>query len=125
MKRDVISPFGKFLAILDIYDAMATNRAYAHKTSPFEIFDRLSTDMTAGKISEEYCVLFIRQICHALTGSWVRLSTKEKAKIIYIDQSRTNSLPIVQTTEGKFYDLAHDGRVKIVELLTLSEATGA
>ena len=73
----------------------------------------------------EYGVLFVKKVCHALTGSWLRLTSGEKAKIVYIDQSRTNSLPIVETTEGKFYDLAHDGRVKIVELLTLSEAMGA
>lgn len=125
IKKDIISPFGKILAILDIYDAMAANRAYAHKVSPFEIFDRLNADMMEDKIDAEYGVLFVKKICHALTGSWLRLTSGEKAKIIYIDQSRTNALPIVETTEGKFYDLAHDGRVKIVELLTLSEAMGA
>ena len=125
IKKEIISPFGKILAILDIYDAMAANRAYAHKVSPFEIFDRLNADMMEDKIDAEYGVLFVRKMCHALTGSWLRLTNGEKAKIIYIDQSRTNSLPIVETTEGKFYDLAHDGRVKIVELLTLSEAMGA
>lgn len=122
IKKDIISPFGKILAILDIYDAMAANRAYAHKVSPFEIFDRLNADMMEDKIDAEYGVLFVKKICHALTGSWLRLTNGEKAKIVYIDQSRTHSLPIVETTEGKFYDLAHDGRVKIVELLTLSEA---
>ena len=123
LKHDMISPFGKILAILDIYDAMATNRVYAHKISPFEIFDRLTADMIAGKIDETYCVLFIRKICYALTGSWVRLSSGVKAKIIYIDQSRTNSLPIVQTTEGKFYDLSDAGMLKIEELLTHKEAS--
>ena len=125
IKKDIISPFGKILAILDIYDAMAANRSYAHKVSPFEIFDRLNADMMEDKIDAEYGVLFVKKVCHALTGSWLRLTSGEKAKIVYIDQSRTNSLPIVETTEGKFYDLAHDGRVKIVELLTLSEAMGA
>ena len=122
IKKEIISPFGKILAILDIYDAMAANRAYAHKVSPFEIFDRLNADMMEDKIDAEYGVLFVKKVCHALTGSWLRLTSGEKAKIIYIDQSRTNALPIVETTEGKFYDLAHDGRVKIVELMTLAEA---
>ena len=123
IKKEIISPFGKILAILDIYDAMAANRAYARKVSPFEIFDRLNEDMMGDKLDAEYGVLFVKKICHALTGSWLRLTSGEKAKIIYIDQSRTNSLPIVETTEGKFYDLAHDGRVKVAELLTVSEAT--
>ena len=123
IKKEIISPFGKILAILDIYDAMAANRAYARKVSPFEIFDRLNEDMMEDKLDAEYGVLFVKKICHALTGSWLRLTSGEKAKIIYIDQSRTNALPIVETTEGKFYDLAHDGRVKVAELLTISEAT--
>lgn len=123
LKGDMISPFGKILAILDIYDAMATNRVYAHKVSPFDIFDRLAMDMMAGKLDEAYCVMFMRELGHALTGNWVRLSSGEKAKIIYIDQSRTNSLPIVQTTEGKFYDLSSDDTKKIEELLTIKEAT--
>ena len=119
----MISPFGKIIAILDIYDAMATNRVYAHKVSPFDIFDRLTTDMRAGKIDETYCALFMREIGHALTGNWVRLNSGEKAKIIYIEQNRTNALPIVQTTEGKFYDLSSDETKKIEELLTIKEAT--
>ena len=41
---------------------------------------------------------------------------------MYIEQSRTNSRPIVETTEGKFYDLAHDSKAKIMEMLTMSEA---
>ena len=122
LKKELISPFGKILAILDIYDAMAANRSYAHKISPFEIFDRLNSDMMEDKIDAEYGVLFVKKVCHALTGSWLRLTNGEKAKIVYIDQSRTNALPIVETTEGKFYDLAHDGHVKIAELLTVSEA---
>ena len=122
LTADMISPVGKILAILDIYDAMATNRVYAHKTSPFDIFERLTTDMRAGKIDETYGSLFVRKICRALIGSWVRLMSGEKAKIIYIDEERATPLPIVQTTEGKFYDLSTDGTVQIKELLTSSEA---
>jgi putative nucleotidyltransferase with HDIG domain len=123
LKGDMISPFGKILAILDIYDAMATNRVYAHKVSPFDIFDRLNTDMMAGKLDETYCVMFMREIGRALTGNWVLLNSGEKAKIIYIDQSHTHSLPIVQTTAGQFYDLSTDDTMKIEELLTIKEAT--
>lgn len=122
LRKEMLSPFGKILAIIDIYDSMTSNRVYAHKTSPFHVFDHLTADMMAGKIDAEYGVLFIKKICHALTGNWVRLKSGEKAKIIYIDQSRTNSLPIVETTGGKFYDLAHDSQAKIIEMLTLSEA---
>lgn len=122
IRKDAISPFGKIIGIIDVYDAMTSNRGYARKSSPFHIFDHLTADMMSGKLDAEYGVLFVKKVCHALTGSWVRLKSGEKAKIIYIDQSRTNSLPIVETTEGKFYDLAHDSQAKITEMMTLSEA---
>ena len=65
----------------------------------------------------------MREIGRALTGNWVLLNSGEKAKIIYIDQSHTHSLPIVQTTAGQFYDLSTDDTMKIEELLTIKEAT--
>ena len=64
----------------------------------------------------------MREMGRSLTGNWVRLSSGEKAKIIYIDQNKTNALPIVQTTEGKFYDLTTDDSKKVEELLTIKEA---
>jgi hypothetical protein len=61
-------------------------------------------------------------VCHSLNGSWVRLSNGKKAKIVYIDDSRMNALPVVQTDEGEFMDLnaRHDVRVSV--LLTYQEA---
>lgn len=122
IRKGNILSFGRILAILDIYDAMTANRAFAHRHSPFEIFDILTADMMAGKLDAEFGVLFVKKICNDLTGSWVLLSNGERAKIIYIDQSRTSSLPIVETESGKFYDLAHDSRIKISEMLTYREA---
>ena len=40
-----ISDFGKIIAILDIYDAMAANRSYARRNSPFDIFQVLFQDI--------------------------------------------------------------------------------
>lgn len=125
LKKAMISPMGRILGILDIYDAMAANRSYARKISPFEIFDVLTADMMDGKLDAEYGVLFVKKVCAALIGNWVRLTNDEKAKIVYIDQSRTSSLPIVETEAGRFYDLATESRVKIDSLLTYREAVDA
>jgi metal dependent phosphohydrolase len=120
-KMDKIGIFGRIIGILDVYDAMTANRVYAKRKSPFEAFDALLADMMAGKLDATYGVLFVKKVCQALIGSWVRLSNGKKAKIIYIDQSRTSALPIVETEDGNFWDIATKQGVSITCLLTYDE----
>lgn len=117
--QDIIE-FARILAIADVYDAMAANKVYAKKHSPFDIFNLLSDDMTS-KLDTKFCVLFIKNICHSLNGNWVELSTGERAKIIYIDESRINALPVVQLEEGRFIDLNKAKDVCITKLLSNDE----
>lgn len=120
-KKAEIGDFGHILAILDIYDAMAANRSYAKKRSPFDVFDILSDDILSGRLDTEYGLLFIRQICHAMNGNWVRLSNGERGKIVYIDETRLSSLPVVQTMSGDFVDLNKQTEIRIECLLTNQE----
>lgn len=122
VKGDEIVEFGRIIAIADVYDAMAANKVYARKQSPFDIFNLLADEMTT-KLDTKYCVLFIKNICHSLNGNWVELSTGEKAKIIYIDESRIKALPVVQCEDGKFVDLNREP-VKITKLLSNAEVAG-
>lgn len=121
-RGDEISDFGRILAILDIYDAMAADRSYARRHSPFDIFQILMDDILAGKLDTHYGIPFIRNLCRDLNGSWVKLTTGEKGRIVYIDESRVSSLPIVQTTKNKFYDLNKEKDVHIEQILTAEEA---
>lgn len=116
-KKEKICEFARILAILDMYDAMASRRFYAKKRSPFEVFGILSDEIVAGHLDTEYGVAFIRRICHALNGNWVKLSNGEKGKIVYIDESRLTALPIVQTTSGEFLDLNRRSDIKVESLL--------
>lgn len=123
LMSDKIYTYGRILAILDVYDAMAARHCYAQRHSPFEIFDVLSADIMDGKLDAEYGILFIKKMCHSLVGTWVRLTDGQKAKIVYIDQSRTNALPIVETEHGDFWDIATKKDVDIQEILTSDEIT--
>ncbi len=117
LKSDKIYTYGRILAILDVYDTMATEYG-SHQRSPFEIFDVISSELMAGRMDAEYGVLFIKNVCHALVGTWVRLTDGQRAKIVYIDQSRTSALPIVETEHGDFWDIATKKDVKILEILS-------
>ena len=121
LRGEGISDYGKIIAILDIYDAMAANRSYAKRNSPFDIFKIIYEDVLAGKLDTRYGILFMRKLCHSLNGNWVGLSNGQRAKIVYVDESRVTSFPIVQTTKNEFIDLNKNHDVKIEALLTANE----
>ena len=121
LKADAICNYAKIVAILDIYDAMAANRSYAKRNSPFDVFKIIYNDVLAGKLDTQYSIRFIGKLCHSLNGNWVGLSNGERAKIVYIDESRVTSMPIVQTTKGDFIDLNRKNDIKIEALLTATE----
>lgn len=123
--RAQISDFGRIMAILDIYDAMTADRSYAKKKSPFDIFAILHDDIMSGKLDTEYGVYFTKHFCHALNGSWVRLSTGEVGHIVYLDESRVDALPIVQTLDDQFIDLSSNMSVKVEAILNAEEAQHA
>ena len=123
LKGDKISDFGKIIAILDIYDAMATNRSYAKRNSPFDIIKVLYGDVLAGKLDTRFGIAFMKKLLQAINGSWVGLSDGQRAKIVYLDDSRVTSLPVVQTTKDEFIDLNRRHDLKVDALLTAQEAT--
>lgn len=121
LTAEKISDFGKIIAILDIYDAMATNRSYAKRNSPFDIFKVLYGDVLAGKLDTRFVVVFIKKLLQAINGSWVGLSDGQRAKIVYLDDSRVDALPVVQTTRNEFIDLNRRSDLKVDSLLTANE----
>ena len=122
MKKDGICRFARILAILDTYDAMASRRYYAKRRSPFEAFSVISDECIAGRLDAEHGIAFIRNFSSTLNGNWVKLSNGEVAKIVYIDGSRMNALPVVQTLDGQFIDLNTMPNIKVEYLLSSSEA---
>ena len=123
LKGDQISTFGKVLAVLDSYDAMASSRTYAEKRSPFEVFKILYADVLDGKLDSEYAVLFMRKLNAALNGCWLRLSDGTAGRIVYIDESRVTAMPVVQLVDGGFVDLNTVKDITVVEIMTAAEVS--
>ena len=121
LRGDQISDFGKIIAVLDIYDAMAANRSYAKRNSPFDILKVIYGDMLAGKLDTRFALAFMKNLLQSINGSWVGLSDGRRAKIVYMDSSRVTALPVVQTPKGEFIDLNKSSDLKVDALLTANE----
>lgn len=121
LKGDQISDYGKIIALLDIYDAMAANRSYAKRNSPFDIFKILYEDVLKGKLDTRFGILFMRNLRRSLNGNWVGLNDGQRARIVYIDEARVTAQPIVQTVKNEFIDLNKKSDLKVEALLTAQE----
>ncbi len=121
LRASQISDYGKILAFLDIYDAMAANRSYAKRNSPFDIFKVLDKDISAGKLDARFGILFMKHMRQSFVGCWVGLSDGSRAKILLLDKNNVTSQPIVQTASGKFFDLNKMPDLKVEVLLTAQE----
>ena len=121
VKKEQICDFARIFAVLDTYDAMASRRSYAKRRSPFDVFAALSDEFVANRLDASFGLPFIRNVCNSLHGNWVKLTNGEKGKIVYIDESRINALPIVQTMDGAFVDLNTLSSIRVESLLTSKE----
>ena len=100
---------------------MAANRSYAKRNSPFDIFKVLYDDVLKGKLDTRFGILFMRNLRRSLNGNWVGLDDGQRAKIVYIDEARVISQPVIQTTKNEFIDLNKKTDLKIEALLTARE----
>ena len=119
--KEDISDFGKIVAFLDIYDAMASDRAFVPRFSPFDAFAAIMDDTMAGKLDPEFSVLFMRQTCRALLGAWVELTNGVRGRIVYIPESRIKALPMIHTVHDEFIDLEARTDLKLKAILTAAE----
>ena len=121
LRGDDISDFGKVIAVADIYDAMAANRSYARRNSPFDIFQVLFQDISRGKLDKKIGLIFMFRLRHSFNGCWVGLTNGKRAKIIEIDEKRVTDQPIVQTLKGEVINLNETPDLKVEAMLTAKE----
>lgn len=120
-KGNDIGDYGKILSFLDVYDAMAANRAYARRNSPFDIFEVIYKDTASGKFDPRFSELFMHHMRMSFEGSWVGLTDGQRARIVFIDPKKLTDQPIVRTMKNKFIDLNKVPDLKVATLLTANE----
>lgn len=111
---DEIHPFGKIVAIADIYDAMTSNRSYHKKYSPFRVINMFEQE-SYGLLDTKFLFVFLENIAHNYLGKMVRLSSGEIAKIVFI-HNNSPSRPIVQV-DNAMIDLLFEPTLTIDEIV--------
>lgn len=113
-KGSEIHEFAKIIAVADIFDALTSNRVYKSKMSPFKVAEILMEE-AVNHLDPKITQLFIRKIAHFYVGNMVKLNNGEIGEVILVNKFNFTR-PLIRAGE-KFYDLATNYKLEIVEVL--------
>lgn len=114
LKGQQIHPFGKIIAVADMYDAMTSNKAYRKMICPFDVIESIEKDYF-GILDHRVVSVFLHNIASYYIGNFVKLSNGDIGEIIYINQNNV-SKPIIKAN-NQFIDLTLKKDIRIVELI--------
>lgn len=115
IKGDAIHPFGKILAIADVFDAINSNRVYKNKRKPFESLSIIKEESIQGKLDYNLCETFLKGLSNFYIGQEVLLSNGAQAKIVQMDTNNITS-PLLMSNDD-FIDLKTNPDIYILELI--------
>ena len=101
-----ICPFAKIITVVDIYDALVTERPYKQGFSQRDAVEMIMT-MTA-ELDISSLRGFMRSIILYPVGSVVKLSNGEAAKVVENYETSILRPKVVGLKSGRVYDLAND-----------------
>jgi len=113
-KSHQIHYFAKIIAIVDIYDAMTSERCYKSRQTPFEVLEMFETE-SFGTLEPRYRMIFATNIANYYIGDLVRLNTGEIAEIVHINPFHV-SKPLLKI-DNTYVDLSKEKDLKIVEMV--------
>lgn len=105
-ESDTITPFAKILAVVDIYDALVTERPYKAAFSQRDAVEMLMA-MTY-ELDMDALKGFLGSVILYPVGCIIELSNGERAKVVENFSDYILRPKVVEIKTGKVYDLAHD-----------------
>lgn len=110
-----IHPFAKIIAVVDIYDAMTSDKVYKKRATPFEAVEAVMKDMY-DKLDPNICTVFLNNVRDYFIGNIVLLSDGREAEVVYLGKF-ISARPVVRTEDGEFIDLESKKNLSILKVL--------
>lgn len=114
LKDNEIHPYGKILAVVDVYDAMISERVYKKRETPFEVMEHMLTEEIE-RLDPQILLVFIQNIAKYYIGVDVRLNTGEEATVVFLPPHCVYR-PIVKVNE-KYIDLSREKYIHITDII--------
>ncbi|MCA0984909.1 HD-GYP domain-containing protein [Halobacillus yeomjeoni] len=115
LKADKIHPFSQIIAVSDIYHAMTCERIYRVKQSPYKALEEI-LQKQFGRYDHRVIQVMVKELTDYSTGTKVRLSNKQTAEVMFVDQSQPTR-PMVRLEEGSIFQLKEQRHLHIEEVI--------
>ncbi len=113
LRGDQIHPYGRILAVADVYHAMTSKRSYKDRINPYQVLEHLSREI--GRLDAEIVMNFIQHMLDYLMGCRVQLSDGRIGDVVYIDPQYMGS-PLVKVGDV-LIDLKRQHHMTVMEIL--------
>ncbi|HOE57126.1 MAG TPA: HD-GYP domain-containing protein [Bacillota bacterium] len=114
LKSKQIHYYAKVLAVVDIFDAMTSNRVYKKRQPPFDVLEMYESEYLT-KCDTGIMLTFLKHISSYYIGAMVKLNDGSKGEVVYIN-SNSISRPLIKSN-NEIIDLSMIPELKIVEML--------
>lgn len=114
LKSNQIHYYAKVLAVVDVYDAMTSNRVYRKRQPPFDVLEMYESEYLT-KCDTGIMLTFLKHISSYYVGTAVKLNDGTTGEIVYINSNRI-SRPLIKSNDS-IIDLSMKPELKILEML--------
>ncbi|WP_010677443.1 HD-GYP domain-containing protein [Bacillus timonensis] len=110
-----LHPFGKIVAVADVYSAMTLERPYSNRQSPFKVLEEIRRE-SFGKFDVKVVEALTSGVGNISIGTKVKLSNGQTGEIVFIDTSQPTR-PLLKLSESDFLDLKSFREIFIEEIV--------
>lgn len=113
LKGDEIPDIAKIISIVDVFDALTSDRVYRKKMNIVDALYYLSTQYQ--KFEPHFLSVFVDHMTECLIGERVRLNNGKVGKIVF--RSPIDSFRLLVQLDDQFIDLAEQTEIKVAEVI--------
>ncbi|MBE4907926.1 HD-GYP domain-containing protein [Bacillus luteolus] len=111
-----LHPFGKIVAVADIFNAMISERPYSGKQAPFKVLEQIIQD-SFGKFDLKTVQALTSIVANLTIGTNVRLSSGQIGEVVFVE-TKSPTRPMVKLTQtSEFIQLDKNREIYIEEIL--------
>ena len=115
VKWEHIHPYPKIISIVDIYDAMTSDRPYHKRFHPLDVI-RMFEEECYGFLDTQYLYVFLEHIAHNFIGEHVLLNNGQKGEVLFINK-QSPSRPLIKVDDGTILDMLTDTSINIIDFI--------
>lgn len=111
---DEIDKFSKIVTIVDIFDAMTSNRVYRKALCPFTVIKHFE-DNGLQKYEPEYVLSFLENVANSYLNHQTTLSNGLQGEVVFINKESL-STPVIKTKEEELINMQESCYQNILSL---------